>query len=108
MTNQTTYLLAATLAMALATLATRALPFLVFSRRQPPQKLLKTARLVPGAVMTVLVLTGLPLVPGEPALWIPWLSVLVVAALHLTLRHPMISIIGGTGTYMILQHIFGA
>lgn len=106
--NDITYLAAAILAMAVATQFTRAFPFLLFSRRIPPRKLIQSARLIPGAVMVVLVFTSLPFHKEilEPDFWIPWLSVGMVTILHLWLNHPLVSIFGGTAFYMLMLHFF--
>lgn len=90
--------------MTAATQFTRAFPFLLFSKRKPPQWLLSGARLIPGAVMTVLVLTSLPLNIGElsDGGWMPWAGAAVVTVLHLLFRHPLVSIFGGTAVYMLL------
>ena len=95
--------------MALATQFTRAFPFLLFSRRKPPLWLIKGARLIPGAVMTVLVVSSVPhsLDFTSPATWIPFAGVAAVSALHLSFRHPLVSIFGGTGIYMLLLNFFG-
>ncbi len=115
-----TYLILAIAAMTAATQITRWFPFLLFSRRRPPDRLLRGARLIPGAVMAVLVLTSLPFpenpagIPGladpasalaalsDPALWRPWLCAAAAAGLHLIFRQPLISIFGATGLYMVL------
>lgn len=95
--------------MTLATQLTRAFPFILFSRREPPQWLLTGSRLIPGAVMTVLVVSSLPhnFNFSSPATWIPWAGVAAVSVLHLLFKHPLISIFGGTGAYMVLLHYFG-
>lgn len=96
-------ILAAVLVMAAVTLFTRAFPFLLFSRRRPPGWFLAGARLIPGAVMTVLVFTSLPLVPPawrEPQTLCSWGAAAVTALLHLKFRNPLVSIFGGTGLYM--------
>lgn len=94
--------------MTLATQLTRAFPFLLFSRREPPQWLLDGARLIPGAVMTVLVVTSMPrsLDLAEASVWIPWAGVAAVSILHIMFKHPLVSIFGGTGVYMMLLHFF--
>ena len=46
--------------MTAATQLTRYFPFLLFSRRQPPGWLLTGSRLIPGAVMMVLVIYSMP------------------------------------------------
>lgn len=108
MTDKTLYLLSAILLMAAATQFTRAFPFVLFSRKKPPRHLLQSARLIPGAVMVVLVFTSLPFQKEvlAPDFWVPWLSVGVVTLLHLWLNHPLVSIFGGTAFYMVLLHFF--
>jgi branched-subunit amino acid transport protein AzlD len=101
------YLITAIAAMTLATLLTRAFPFLLYAKRKPPQKLISAAKLIPGAVMTILVCTALP-IGGNPAAaetWLPWLSAAVVALLHLTMRHSLVSILGGTAFYMVMLQL---
>lgn len=97
--------LLAILCMGMATAFTRYFPFLLYSRRKPPEKLLRSARLIPGAVMVVLVFTQLPVQLNISSIdvWLPWLCVLVTAVLHLVFRHPLLSILGGTGLYMLLM-----
>ena len=94
--------------MTAATQLTRFFPFLLFSRREPPKWLLSGARLIPGAVMTVLVVSSIPrsLNLVSPETWIPWAGVAAVSILHLCFKHPLISIFGGTGAYMLLLHFF--
>jgi len=96
--------LLAILCMGLATAFTRYFPFLLYSRKKPPEKLLRSARLIPGAVMVVLVFTQLPVQFDIISIegWLPWLCVFVTAVLHLIFRHPLVSILGGTGLYMLL------
>ncbi len=95
--------------MTLATQLTRFFPFLLFSRRKPPQWLLTGSRLIPGAVMMVLVVSSIPhnLNFTLPGTWIPLSGVAAVSILHLLFKHPLISIFGGTGIYMTLLHFFG-
>lgn len=94
--------------MTAATQLTRFFPFLLFSRRQPPPWLLTGARLIPGAVMTVLVVYSMPhnLHFSSPDTWIPWSGVVAVSILHLLFKHPLVSIFGGTAVYMILLNFF--
>jgi branched-subunit amino acid transport protein AzlD len=103
----TGYLVTGIVLMALATQLTRFFPFLIFSRRKIPSWLVRGAKLIPGAVMTILVFTSLPFQINllDPEMWVPWLSAAVVALLHLLFRHPMVSIIGGTGLYMVLIQV---
>ncbi len=102
-------ILIAVAVMTLATQLTRFFPFLLFSRREPPKWLITGAKLIPGAVMTVLVVSCMPYNFNftSPETWIPWAGVAVVSILHLLFRHPLVSIFGGTGVYMTLLHFFG-
>lgn len=101
------YMIAAILVMALATQLTRAFPFLLYARRRPPRRLLAGARLIPGAVMTILVFTALPFSAdiASAGVWLPWLSAAAVAVLHITVRHPLVSILGGTAFHMIMLQV---
>lgn len=94
------------IAMGLATQFTRFFPFLLFSKKEPPNWLLVGARLIPGAVMLTLVLTSLPLTFSDSLFKLQWLAAVFVVLLHLTFKHPLISIFGGTGVYMLLLHLF--
>ena len=95
--------------MAIATMLTRFFPFILFSKRKPPKWLLSGAKLIPGAVMMVLVVTSLPhsLNFSKTETWIPFAGVACVAVLHLFFKHPMISIFGGTAFYIMLLNFFG-
>lgn len=100
--------LIAAAAMGFVTLLTRAFPFLLFSKKHPPERFLKGARLIPGAVMTVLVLTSLPLKTGvtDPAVIIPWAAGLSVVIFHFLWKNALLSIFGGTAFYMALLYFF--
>lgn len=92
--------------MVIATQFTRAFPFLLFSRKEPPKWLTNSARFIPGAVMMTLVLTTLPLNNDDGNNYYPWIAAASVVLLHLTIKHPLISIFGGTAVYMILLNFF--
>lgn len=96
----------AILAMGIATQITRAFPFLLFNKKEPPKWLLTGAKLIPGAVMLTLVLTSLPLKVTNDGFILQWIAAAVVVALHLLFKHPLVSIFGGTGIYMLLLNIF--
>lgn len=100
--------LIAALAMGFVTLLTRAFPFLLFSKKHPPERFLKGARFIPGAVMTVLVLTSLPLKINliDPAAAIPWAACLSVVVFHVLWKNALLSIFGGTAFYMALLYFF--
>lgn len=91
--------------MALVIFATRAFPFLLFSRRDPPPVLRFVERFIPPMVMGVLVVYCL-----KDIKWTQWpsgagelASLAVVAVLHLWKKNAMLSIFGGTAFYMILR-----
>ena len=108
--------------MAAVTFLTRALPFLLFDRGgNPPKLVLYLGRVLPPAIIAMLIIYCLkgPLLAlrdGFPHLlslqaageWLPaFLSVLVVALLHLWKRNTLLSIFGGTVLYMVLiQAVF--
>lgn len=96
-------------AMGLVTLLTRAFPFILFSKKLPPEIFLKGARLIPGAVMAVLVLTSLPLKLNitDNGVYIPWTAAAAVAAIHLKFKNPLMSIFGGTAIYMAMLKYLG-
>lgn len=96
--------------MTLVTFLTRALPFLLFDRGQePPKIVLYLGRVLPPAVMAMLVvycLRGMDFstAPG----WVPQvIAVGLVAALHRWKHNTLLSIFGGTLLYMALvQFVF--
>lgn len=91
----------------LLTAALRFLPFLIFGgRRTPPAVILYLGRVLPYAVMAMLVVYCLR-GTGFSALsdWLPTLiGVAVVVGLHLWRRNTLLSIVGGTCVYMLLLH----
>ncbi len=95
--------------IALVTALTRFLPFLVFSRKKTPVLVEKLGRLLPCAIMGLLVVYCLRevsfSVPGE---WLPAaISVAVVCGVYLWRKNTLAGIISGTVCYMILvQNIF--
>jgi len=104
------YPAAVILVMAAVTLLTRALPFLLFDHgSQPPELVLRLGRVLPPAVMAMLVvycLRGLSFAaaPG----WVPQLlGVAAVVLLHKWKHNTLLSIFGGTILYMVLvQAVF--
>lgn len=95
---------------ALGTMATRFLPFLVFSSKRPtPRYVRYLGKALPSAVFGMLVVYCLKNVEifggshGLPEL----IAVCVVAVLHLWRRQMLLSIAGGTVCYMVLvQMVF--
>lgn len=102
--------------MALVTLLTRALPFLLFDRGgRPPKVVLYLGRVLPPAVIAMLIVYCLrnmtfALSPDMAALagWLPQvIAVAAVVLLHLWKRNNLLSIFGGTLLYMVLvQAVF--
>lgn len=90
--------------IALATFATRALPFLFFGSKEPPAMLSVIEKNLPPMILLLLVIYCLKdvqwlTVPyGIPELF----TVGVVAGLHFWKRNAMLSIFTGTALYMVL------
>ena len=93
--------------IALVTMALRFLPFLIFRNRQTPKYIAYLGRVLPYAIMGMLVvyclrgisLTAMPF--GLPEL----ISCALVVGLHLWKRNTLLSIIGGTACYMLLVQV---
>ena len=104
------YTLAVLLVMALVTLLTRALPFLLFGRSdKQPRIILYLGHVLPPAIIAMLVVYCLQGVSfGAAADWVPALiASSAVVALHLWKKNNMLSIMGGTVLYLILvQAVF--
>lgn len=93
----------------LGTMATRFLPFLIFSSKKPtPRYIQYLGKALPAAIFGMLVVYCLKNVTilagshGLPEL----LSILLVVALHLWKRQMLLSIAGGTVCYMLLVQLF--
>ena len=96
--------------IAVLTLFTRAVPFLLFpSGKKQPRYVLYLGRVLPQAMIALLVVYCL-----KGAGWGAWpyalpelLSVAAVAALHLWKKNTMLSVGAGTVLYMVLvQQVF--
>jgi branched-subunit amino acid transport protein AzlD len=92
----------------LGTMATRFLPFLIFSeKRTTPVFVQYIGRFLPSAVFGMLIIYCLKDVSllsgshGVPEL----IAIVVTIALHLWKRQMLISIAGGTVCYMLLLHM---
>lgn len=92
----------------LGTMLTRFLPFLLFPAGKPTPKYLRyLGNVLPGAVFGMLVvycLKNVSLFSGSHGLP-EFISIGVVAALHLWRRQMLVSIAGGTICYMILVQV---
>lgn len=94
--------------VAICTMMTRALPFLVFGgKKEVPKTIQYLGKVLPPAIMAILVvycLKGVHLLEGTHGL--PELiSVAVVALLHLWKKNTLLSIGAGTICYMMLVQI---
>jgi branched-subunit amino acid transport protein AzlD len=102
--------------MALVTFLIRVLPFLLFDRgERPPKVVLYLGRVLPSAVIAMLVVYCLRDMVFTPGLggaalagWVPQaVAVGAVVLLHLWKRNSLLSIFGGTLLYMFLvQAVF--
>ena len=94
--------------MAIVTFATRAVPFLLFDHGgQPPKLVLYLGRVLPPAIMAMLIVYCLKDVSfATPAGWVPALvSCVAVALLQLWKNNDLVSIFGGTVLYMALVQV---
>lgn len=108
--SQTVYAIAAIAVMAVITFLTRVLPFVLFGRGdKPPQIILYLGRVLPPAIIAMLIVYCLRTVNFETAAnWAPAvLACAAVVGLHLWRHNNMLSIVGGTILYMVLvQGVF--
>lgn len=93
---------------ALGTMTTRFLPFLVFSDKRPTPKYVSyLGKALPAAIFSMLVvycLQNVSLLTGNHAL--PELiAIAVTVGLHLWKRQMLLSIAGGTVSYMLLVQL---
>lgn len=90
---------------AVCTFLTRALPFLLFGKRQHvPPVIVYLGRMLPPAVMVTLVVYSIKDISfSAPALWLnEILCILVTIAIHLWKKNALFSITAGTLFYMVL------
>ena len=91
--------------VAIVTIALRFLPFLIFGeKRKIPEAVLYLGKVLPYAIMGMLVVYCLRSIPEESfkAGATQLFACTVVVVLHLWKRNTLISIIGGTAVYMML------
>ena len=105
--NDTTYMLLVIAAVALATFATRALPFIFFSKREPPELLSTIEKNLPPMILLLLVIYCLKDVQWlQPPYGVPEIfTIAVVSVMHIWKRNAMLSIFAGTGLYMLLVQL---
>ena len=95
--------------IAAVTIALRFVPFLLLRGRETPPFIAYLGRVLPYAIMGMLVVYCLRGVTfGNVSNWLPQLiATAAVAALHVWKRNTLLSIIAGTAIYMILvQTVF--
>ena len=96
------------LAVAAGTQITRWLPFVLFPEtREPPEVVAYLGRVLPPAMMGLLVvysLRSVDLLSGSHGLP-EAIAVAVIAVLHLWKRNVLLSIAGGTAVYMLLIQV---
>ena len=110
MNINTSYTLSAILVMAIVTFGTRVAPFIFFGKDKPtPKYIVYLGNYLPPAVIAMLIIyclrnVNLSAFPfGIPEV----IGVVAVAVIHIWKRNNLISIIGGTGLYMMaVQFIF--
>ena len=101
-----THAAALVLAMAAATWLTRFLPFIVF-RRRVPDYIRYLGRVLPAAIIGMLVVYCLKDVdPAAAPHGVPELiAAATVVGLQCWKRNSLVSILGGTGVYMLLAQL---
>ncbi|ULQ60621.1 AzlD domain-containing protein [Brucepastera parasyntrophica] len=99
--------LIATFLFALIIFLTRAFPFLLFSRREPPALIRFIEQFIPPMVMAVLVIYCLKDVQWAvyPSGIRELIALAAVVVLHLWKNNAMLSIFGSTIIYMVLKHL---
>jgi branched-subunit amino acid transport protein AzlD len=97
------YLLGVFAAMGVATFITRALPFVVLSKVTSHPVVDRFGRSLPPMILVVLVCFGLVSLEIESVDrgGLSVLSLSVVIALHYFFKNPLLSIVAGTGVYVI-------
>ncbi|MDP6190452.1 MAG: AzlD domain-containing protein [Gammaproteobacteria bacterium] len=100
--ESTYHLILIMLVMAVATFLTRALPFVVFYKTSEHPILNYLGRVLPPVIMVLLVVYSFKNKDIMSIGFLPeLLALLMVALLHFIWRQPLVSIIGGTGLYMV-------
>lgn len=93
----------------LGTMATRFLPFLIFSDKRPtPRYIQYLGKALPAAIFGMLVvycLRNVDILSGSHGLP-EFIAILITVLLHLWKRQMLFSIAGGTVSYMLLVQFF--
>lgn len=107
----TGYVLLAIAAMGAVTFALRALPFMAAKWLQRSPRVLYLGRFLPPAIMTILLLHSLRDLgtrSASPYFAAEIVTVLVVLLLQWRARQPLLSIVAGTGLYMLMLGLLPA
>lgn len=97
------YLIAVIAVMTAATFLTRVLPFVLLYKVAEHPWLLYLGRFLPPVLMVLLLIYTFKNESFAGLGFLPELAGLaVVAVLHLAMRNALLSIMGGTGVYMVL------
>ena len=100
--ESTYHLILVMLVMAVATFLTRALPFVVFYKTSDHPVLNYLGRVLPSVLMVLLVVYSFKNEHIMSISFLPeLLALLITLWLHFIWRQPLVSIIGGTGLYMV-------
>ncbi len=99
-----TYALVLILVIALVTALLRFLPFLLLGNRKTPEFVDYLGKVLPFAVMAMLVVYCLKDINMGNAV-LQLVSVLVVVGMHLWKKNTLFSIVAGTLCYMVLMRI---
>ena len=101
---QTGYVLMAIMVMGMVTFALRALPFLAARWLRESPRIMALGRVLPSAIMVILLLHSvrdLSQRSATPYFLAELVSVLLVLVLQWFSRQPLLSILAGTGLYML-------
>ena len=102
------YVLAGLLVMFAVTVALRAAPFLALSRLRDSRVVRYLGTTMPAGVMVVLVVYTLRDTGSQPQSWVPAGAALAVTlGVHAALRRAALSIVLGTGVYLVLHAAMG-
>lgn len=90
----------------LGTMITRFLPFIIFPEgKQPPEFISYLSKVLPSAVIGLLVVYCLRGSPAMPHLGLAqWIAIAFIVVLHVWKQNVLLSIAGGTILYMVLIH----
>ena len=105
--NQIYWVGGATAGALLGTMVTRFLPFLIFPEgKEPPEFIQYLGKVLPYAVIGLLVIYCLKDVPGSGTYGIPeFLAIVFIVLLHRWKKNILLSIGGGTVFYMLLVQL---